>query len=60
MARIPEQELERLKREIDLVALVRSKGVKLEAHGKDLIGLCPFHDDKEPSWDFRGRTFITP
>jgi DNA primase catalytic core len=49
MARIPEQELERLKREIDLVALVRSKGVKLEPHGKDLIGLCPFHDDKEPS-----------
>jgi DNA primase catalytic core len=49
MARIPEQELERLKREIDLVALVKSKGVKLEPHGKDLIGLCPFHDDKEPS-----------
>jgi DNA primase len=49
MSRIPEQELERLKREIDLVALVKSKGVKLEAHGKDLIGLCPFHDDKEPS-----------
>jgi DNA primase catalytic core len=49
MARIPEQELERLKREIDLVALVRSKGVKLESHGKDLIGLCPFHDDKKPS-----------
>jgi DNA primase catalytic core len=49
MSRIPQQELERLKREIDLVALVRSKGVKLEPHGKDLIGLCPFHDDKNPS-----------
>jgi DNA primase catalytic core len=49
MSRIPEQELERLKREIDLVALVRSKGVKLEPRGKDLIGLCPFHNDKEPS-----------
>jgi len=49
MARIPEQELERLKREVDLVALVRSKGISLEAHGKDLIGLCPFHNDKNPS-----------
>jgi DNA primase len=49
MSRISEQELERLKREIDLAALVRSKGIKLEPHGKDLIGLCPFHDDKNPS-----------
>jgi DNA primase len=49
MARIPEQELEQLKREIDLAALVRSKGIVLEPHGKDLIGLCPFHNDKNPS-----------
>jgi DNA primase len=50
MSRIPEEELERLKREIDLVALIRSKGIVLKPHGsKDLIGLCPFHDDKNPS-----------
>ena len=49
MARIPQDELERLKREIDLAELVRSSGVKLRQHGKDLLGLCPFHDDKEPS-----------
>jgi DNA primase len=24
-------------------------GIKLQPHGKNLIGLCPFHDDKEPS-----------
>lgn len=49
MARIPEQELTRLKHDIDLAALIRSKGIELKPHGKDLIGLCPFHNDKEPS-----------
>ena len=49
MARIPQDELERLKREVDLAELVRSSGVELRQHGKDLLGLCPFHDDKEPS-----------
>ena len=29
--------------------LAEARGVNLKAHGKDLIGLCPFHDDKEPS-----------
>ena len=23
--------------------------MKLKKHGEDLIGLCPFHDDQEPS-----------
>jgi len=49
MARIPKDELERLKKETDLAALVRARGVELKRHGKDLLGLCPFHDDKEPS-----------
>ncbi len=30
-------------------ALVRARGVVLKPHGKDLIGLCPFHDDRDPS-----------
>lgn len=49
MARIPEAELEQLKREVDLVSLVRARGVELHPHGSNLLGLCPFHDDKEPS-----------
>jgi DNA primase catalytic core len=45
--RIPETELERVKRETDLLALVRSRGVDLVKHGtKDFIGRCPFHDDQ--------------
>ncbi|RLA04184.1 MAG: DNA primase, partial [Gammaproteobacteria bacterium] len=50
MARIPTDELERLKKETDLAALVRSRGVELRKHGgSDLIGRCVFHDDHEPS-----------
>ena len=49
MARIPDEELRRLKREVDLPRLVRRRGVVLKPHGDDLLGLCPFHDDKEPS-----------
>ena len=40
---------ERLKREVSLVRLVEAKGVKLSKRGSDLIGLCPFHEDHDPS-----------
>ena len=47
--RIPKEELSRLKSSVDLVALVQSYGVQLKKHGADMIGLCPFHNDKSPS-----------
>jgi DNA primase len=49
MARIPEAEIERLKQEVALQRLAETMGVALKRHGADLIGLCPFHDDHEPS-----------
>jgi DNA primase catalytic core len=49
MARIKNDDIERLKDDVPLQRLVESYGVKLKKKGKDLIGLCPFHDDKEPS-----------
>lgn len=49
MARIPEEEIERLKNEVSLERLAEARGVKLARHGADLLGLCPFHDDREPS-----------
>jgi DNA primase catalytic core len=49
MARIAEAEIERLKREISVERLAQAKGVTLKAHGKDLMGLCPFHEDRTPS-----------
>ena len=49
MARIPSDELERLKRDTDLAELVRARGVNLERRGKDLVGLCVLHEDHTPS-----------
>jgi DNA primase catalytic core len=49
MARIPEHEVERLKREISVQRLAEARGIKLQRHGADLLGLCPFHDDRNPS-----------
>ena len=37
MARIPDEELERLKHEVSLVSLVEASGVKLRCQGKDLF-----------------------
>jgi hypothetical protein len=48
MARIPKHEIERWKREVSLERLVEAQGIKLKRHGADLLGLCPFHDDREP------------
>ncbi|MGH9268011.1 MAG: CHC2 zinc finger domain-containing protein, partial [Acidimicrobiales bacterium] len=49
MARIPEAEIERLKAEVAVERLAEARGIVLRRHGKDLLGLCPFHDDREPS-----------
>jgi len=49
MAMIPDDEIERIKRETDLAAVVRSRGVALKPAGGDLLGLCPFHADENPS-----------
>lgn len=49
MPRIPDTELERLKQTISLQRLAEARGVELRRHGADLIGRCPFHDDKTPS-----------
>jgi DNA primase catalytic core len=49
MARIPDEQIDRLKQEISLVRLVERQGITLKKHGKDYLGLCPFHDDREPS-----------
>jgi len=49
MARIPEAEIERLKSEVSLARLVEAKGIALAKHGADLVGRCPFHEDRTPS-----------
>jgi DNA primase len=49
LARIPDEVIDRLKVEVSLERLVEARGVVLARHGADLVGCCPFHDDREPS-----------
>jgi DNA primase len=49
MGRIPDAVIERLKREVSVQRLAEARGIKLTRSGKELIGLCPFHDDHSPS-----------
>ncbi|VAX06239.1 DNA primase, phage associated [hydrothermal vent metagenome] len=49
MARIAEEEINRLKEAISLMRLVESQGYQPKKQGKDYVIRCPFHDDKTPS-----------
>lgn len=49
MPRIPDELIERIKREVPLTALVERRGVVLRFHGENLLGLCCLHPDKTPS-----------
>jgi DNA primase len=49
MARIPVEVVERLKAEVSVERLVQSAGIELKAVGKDLVGRCLWHDDREAS-----------
>jgi len=46
MPMIPDDDLENMKRSIDLAAVIRSRGIELKPQGHDLVGLCPFHKDE--------------
>lgn len=43
-----QNKINEIKEKADIVEII-GKYVKLEKHGNDYIGLCPFHDDKNPS-----------
>ena len=49
MARISDDELKLIKETVSLQRLVEGSGVQLKPHGDNLVGHCPFHDDKTPS-----------
>jgi hypothetical protein len=48
--RIPDEFVERVRRDADLVRVVESRGVKLTRAGSQFKGRCPFHDEKTPSF----------
>ncbi|MBN1364242.1 MAG: hypothetical protein JW976_05485, partial [Syntrophaceae bacterium] len=47
---IPQETIDRIKQEINLADYVQSRGVKLSKNGKEYKGLCPFHEDTNPSF----------
>jgi len=49
MARLPNNELDRLKHEVSLLRLIECQGYELKKQGKDYVTRCPFHDDATPS-----------
>ncbi len=51
MARIPDEELQRIKSQVKVEDLCREYGIELKRMGPDnLMGCCPFHDDRTPSF----------
>lgn len=46
---ISEEVLERIKEQNDIVDII-SENVRLKKSGKNYMGLCPFHNDKSPSF----------
>jgi DNA primase catalytic core len=49
MPYVPPEVKERIKREISVQRLAEARGIQLRHSGKELIGLCPFHKDTNPS-----------
>src|SRR5208337_37600 len=49
VARLPDEMVERIKREISVERLVEARGIQLKRVGKNLVGLCPFHKEQKPS-----------
>lgn len=47
---IDQEELNSIKQNVDLVSLVKSRGVTLRKNGKGYRGCCPFHEETKPSF----------
>ena len=50
MPRIPEETIDRIREAVDIVDVV-SEHVQLTQRGRNYVGLCPFHDDHDPSFN---------
>jgi DNA primase catalytic core len=53
---ISKEEIEAVKESNDLAAVVESYGTKLKKKGSNLVGLCPFHEEKTPSFTVNPKT----
>lgn len=46
--RIPEETIKKIIDKADIVNIISSR-IKIDKKGKDYVGICPFHDDTNPS-----------
>lgn len=44
------EQIDAIKRRTDIAALVASRGLTLKRVGRQLFALCPFHEEKTPSF----------
>jgi len=49
MGRLPDEWIDQIKSDIPIQDLVEAAGIELKRQGGNWMGLCPFHDDREPS-----------
>lgn len=47
---IPDAKIQEIRERVDMVALVQRHGVELKKSGRSFKGLCPFHQEKSPSF----------
>lgn len=50
---ITREVIEQVKEKTDLVTLIEGAGIRLTQRGINFIGLCPFHDERTPSFNVR-------
>jgi len=46
---IEKEKIAAIKTTVDMVALAEARGIQMKKNGKGWFGLCPFHNDKNPS-----------
>jgi DNA primase len=56
--RVSKEVIESIKREHDLREVIESYGVKLKKKGSNFVGLCPFHEEKTPSFTVNPKTSL--
>lgn len=50
MLLIPEHKIDEIRERVDMLALVQRHGIELKKSGRSYRGLCPFHQEKSPSF----------
>jgi DNA primase len=50
LVKVSREQIESIKRQVDLGALVAERGIELQRKGQHLFALCPFHRERTPSF----------